>query len=537
MFVKAVAVGNSCEAFVENRFTEGFNIIYSQEDNNKGKTILIQSMMYALGNEPIFPESFPFKDYYHICVVDSNGVEYTILRKGKEYLVRYDDNLEQYSNTTEFKRFLKQHLFDLPLIPVSGKEQIVYPYLFYQMFFIGQDKRDCSNIINRGQYSKKDFEEMLYRYVGIVSSQTNLDLSELMSKLALLKEERENLIKQNKALKSGTSAAKQLYSVSDRNYFEKKIASMEELNQQISDLKKDRNKSKQRSIRTGELIKELKSLNNALNVGEVRCNNCGSHNINYVTKSESFCFDVSDKGTQDRIIRSLEEKICELEEECESLNYQINELQKQLDELINDDAVSLESLMAYKNRNDLREINDRIDEIDREMRYLKATQEENKKEIEINMEGRKELKNKLIGCMNSFYQKIDPDGQLVFDNLFPVMYSTYSGSEEMEFYLSKLYSLSRVLGHPYPIIIDSFREGELSTNKEYRVIELYQQIPSQKIFTASLKEEEDHKYTRYPYINSICYDSNETSHILNSQGAAVMKQYLLDFGLNDAGVQ
>ena len=128
MFVKAVAVGNSCEAFVENRFTEGFNIIYSQEDNNKGKTILIQSMMYALGNEPIFPESFPFKDYYHICVVDSNGVEYTILRKGKEYLVRYDDNLEQYSNTTEFKRFLKQHLFDLPLIPVSGKEQIVYPY-------------------------------------------------------------------------------------------------------------------------------------------------------------------------------------------------------------------------------------------------------------------------------------------------------------------------------------------------------------------------------------------------------------------------
>ena len=106
MYIKTVAFGNSSEAFVENRLTEGFNIIYSQDDNNKGKTILIQSMMYALGNEPIFPESFPFKEYYHVCIVESDGVEYTILRKGKEYLVRYGDVLEQYSNTTEFKDFL-----------------------------------------------------------------------------------------------------------------------------------------------------------------------------------------------------------------------------------------------------------------------------------------------------------------------------------------------------------------------------------------------------------------------------------------------
>ena len=46
MKILRVAVGNSKEAFIESRFTEGLNII-SSDDNNKGKTIVIQSMMYA----------------------------------------------------------------------------------------------------------------------------------------------------------------------------------------------------------------------------------------------------------------------------------------------------------------------------------------------------------------------------------------------------------------------------------------------------------------------------------------------------------
>ena len=44
-----MAVGNAEEAYVEQAFSYGVNIIYS-DDNNKGKTIVVQSMMYALGN-------------------------------------------------------------------------------------------------------------------------------------------------------------------------------------------------------------------------------------------------------------------------------------------------------------------------------------------------------------------------------------------------------------------------------------------------------------------------------------------------------
>ena len=47
MKILRVAVGNSKEAFIESRFTEGLNII-SSDDNNKGKTIVIQSMMHIL---------------------------------------------------------------------------------------------------------------------------------------------------------------------------------------------------------------------------------------------------------------------------------------------------------------------------------------------------------------------------------------------------------------------------------------------------------------------------------------------------------
>ena len=41
MKIRKVAVGNAAEAFIEGNFTNGVNII-SSDDNNKGKTIVIQ---------------------------------------------------------------------------------------------------------------------------------------------------------------------------------------------------------------------------------------------------------------------------------------------------------------------------------------------------------------------------------------------------------------------------------------------------------------------------------------------------------------
>lgn len=79
MIIKKVAVGNSTEAFVEEQFESGLNII-SSDDNNKGKTIVIQSMMYAIGNEPTFPTTFEYKNYYYY-------VEFQVKEKFLKYVV------------------------------------------------------------------------------------------------------------------------------------------------------------------------------------------------------------------------------------------------------------------------------------------------------------------------------------------------------------------------------------------------------------------------------------------------------------------
>lgn len=57
MIIKSIALGNAEEAYVEERLTDGVNIIFS-DDNNKGKTLVMQGMMYAMGNQPIFPKGF-----------------------------------------------------------------------------------------------------------------------------------------------------------------------------------------------------------------------------------------------------------------------------------------------------------------------------------------------------------------------------------------------------------------------------------------------------------------------------------------------
>ena len=47
MIIHKVALGNNEEAFIEDTFSDGLNILLS-DDNNKGKTIIIQSMLLEI---------------------------------------------------------------------------------------------------------------------------------------------------------------------------------------------------------------------------------------------------------------------------------------------------------------------------------------------------------------------------------------------------------------------------------------------------------------------------------------------------------
>lgn len=58
--VKAIYIGNDDESYIQKGLTKGVNIITSDE-NHVGKTIVMQSIMYAMGSDALFPPSF--KDF------------------------------------------------------------------------------------------------------------------------------------------------------------------------------------------------------------------------------------------------------------------------------------------------------------------------------------------------------------------------------------------------------------------------------------------------------------------------------------------
>ena len=97
MRILQTACGNLNEAFIEDRFTDGVNIIFSN-DNNKGKTIIFQGMMYALGNDPIFPSGFDYKSYYFYTSIEVNGDIYEFLRHNNSFAIKFGDRVSVFDD-------------------------------------------------------------------------------------------------------------------------------------------------------------------------------------------------------------------------------------------------------------------------------------------------------------------------------------------------------------------------------------------------------------------------------------------------------
>lgn len=202
MIIKKIAVGNRVEAFVEDNFANGLNII-SSDDNNKGKTIVIQSIMYAIGNEPTFPTTFDYKKYYYYIEFEEKEKLYKICRYGDNFALIDGKTLLLFDSVSELKRYWTKHIFKLPEIVKNQISKIVDPVLFFQLFFVGQDKKDTSNISHSGLYNKKDFEEMIYSILQLSGYKLDLDEVEQIKKdLVELKDEKKLLMKQHKILSS-----------------------------------------------------------------------------------------------------------------------------------------------------------------------------------------------------------------------------------------------------------------------------------------------------------------------------------------------
>lgn len=519
MKIKRTAVGNKQEAFIENGFADGLNII-SSDDNNKGKTIAIQSMMYALGNEPAFPTSFDYQQYYHYIEFEVKDNTYHLCRFNNGFVLKSGSVLMLFDNVSELKRYWTRYIFSLPQIVKNQVLKIVDPVLFLQLFFIGQDKKDSSNIAHPGYYNKADFYNMLYDMCDLSGIELDEEeIRKIKERIVQLKNDRSVLIKQHKILKSQDTPVSYLSSVSDRSTFAKKLSDMEKLNAKIAELRKARNTAATRRASWETTLKELRSLNRSMECGELRCMDCNSTNISFsASKKNAYAFDVSTVEMRNEIIASINEKIDSYNEEISKLSAQISLAQSDLQAVMEDESISLEAIVAYKQdvfsaadaEAKIREIDLELETLNDKLRISAGTTQ-SKKEQQLS------LLISLLNEMNTVHETIDPNGNLEFDDIFTKRDEVYSGSEATIFHLSRLYAFAKVLQHDFPIVVDSFRAEDLSTTKENTVLDIYKELPNQVIFTTTLKVEEFGKYDDRAGINHIDYKSHMPSKMLSDE--------------------
>ena len=211
MIIKKIAFGNKNEAFIESRFNDYTNIIFSN-DNNRGKTLLMQSIVYSIGYESIFPSGFNSKSYYFYSKIYLNNKDIEFLRKGNSILVLNNQKLFVFNSISEFKYYFDKELFKLPKIDKEGELKLVDLSLLYETFFLGQDRRNTSNLIIKGLNNKVDFLNMIYSLMGVtITTENKYDIENLKKEKATL----ESKINSEKVLKITNIKVKQAKNIKD----------------------------------------------------------------------------------------------------------------------------------------------------------------------------------------------------------------------------------------------------------------------------------------------------------------------------------
>ncbi|KGQ63007.1 hypothetical protein [Gallibacterium anatis] len=517
MIIKTIAIGNNEESYIEKRISDGVNIILS-DDNNKGKTILIQSMFYAIGNNPIFPDSFDYKKYYYYLKFMHNSKEYEVVRKGDSFIIQTDNSLHMFDGISELKRYWTKEIFNLPEFQFHGKQHLSDMELFIQLFFVGQDAKNTSNIFNSGYYHKDDFKNMLLSYSGVsVVNISSDDERRIKRELKLLRAARKDKLDLSDFYKSHSAATEYISHIKDKDAFNQKVADMESIRENISQLRKARSKSASKKALWNSTLKELNSLNRNIEVGELRCMDCDSTNITYKGQGkDSYSFDVSTPEMRKHIINSIKEKIANFSEDISRYDAEIEKYQIEFNRVMKEDDVTIENIVAFKSGfTSIEEIDSAITEIDNQITELQGELDTGAKISEEAKKKRQEFFQKFMEDMNAISNFIEGTTDKKYNDFFTKSGAVISGSEETVFYISKLLATANATKHECPIVMDSFRAEDLSTEKENRALDLFLDLNKQCILTTTIKKEEKGKYNNFPQINIVDYTNHTTNKLLN----------------------
>ncbi len=516
MLIKKIAFGDNSEAFIEERLTDGLNVIFS-DDNNRGKTLVIQGLMYSLGYGSIFPSSFQYKDKYFYSEIEVDKVKYEFLRKKNSIVIKIKDTIQIFNSVSEMRYFLDKFVFRIPKIQKDNRSTLVDLSLLYELFFIGQDNRNPSGLISKGQFNKLDFKNMVYDLADLSTDIINItELKDIKDRISGLKLELKEARKKISLIKQNPEIAEIALKTYDSEKFQEKIRAISEINENISKIRRARQRETNRKSKLEQLVSELNSLNRSLSEGNVQCGECGSDKIFY--SNNDLTFEVSNIDVRSEILNSITENIGQKNGLIYDFSREINLMQDSLKKEMEETPPSFQQVVLYQDQvTSERDYDDESFSLTNEIEALKS-QLSSSQEIDETLKlDRKDFDKKLLDKMNALYKTIDPNGNLEFEDIFTKRDSTFSGSEGQEFYFCKVISLSDLLDQNFPIIVDSFRDGELSTNKEDSMLDIYSNLDKQVILTSTLKDEEynNNKYGNRSRVNSIDYSSHQDCKILS----------------------
>jgi hypothetical protein len=450
MRILNVWFGNAEEAFHEGRLSDGLNIIYSHGLNNRGKTVVVQSVLFALGSPARFPHGFdPEKKNYYVIEIAIDDKQFIICRRKDSFVIRdKGGNINICSSESDFKRYYSENIFPLPSIRKDGRQSLVYLSLFNQQFFLGQDGKDTSSLYNSTYFNKNDFKNMLCSIKGFFDTDESGDAEAIEKRIFSVKERMKVLIGKNKILRNKQVAASLALYTANKNEIDLKLKNLEEIKANISILKKERNRLLSRKTKNEMLIEELKGLNRTVSEGKIYCLDCKSANIGFQLPNEGISFEVSDGDTQKQILRNIDKRIEVLIEDIQKVDADIIEAQGSLGELLDDPQITMENLIFSKNDIlDARPIDEEIMSLDEVLEELNTKLHQTKSADVSNKQSKDDFLRDLTKLLNSIFHKLNFDGNPKDVELFTPKGEVVSGSESAAFFLAKYYAIQMMINH------------------------------------------------------------------------------------------
>ncbi|MUK50164.1 hypothetical protein [Aliivibrio fischeri] len=439
--------------------------------------------------------------------------------------------LKIFDTDSELRSFIISLIGFIPKVQKKGIDVTIDLTTFYEMFFIGQDKRNPSSLIGNGYFKKDDFKSMLCQLGGIKRPNFDSD-DELETKQMIreLKVQHKSLVKKLSLLSKTPSLALLTSKTADHDNARIVRSKAKLLTEEINEKRKQRNRETIRIEKLTVLKNELNSLNRNMDLGEIVCFDCGSANI--VFKNRNIEFDVSNKEVRSEIIKSISDNIADKNEALLSFSHEINILQIRLRELEKTTPPDLFQLAMFSD--DIR-TEEQYDS-DAHKTLLKIQELENRQlNVKKGFNDTKtqcvEFIDRIVTSMNEYRDAIDPNARLHFNDLFSKSNNVFSGSDEQEYYYCRTMAINDVLSHKFPIIFDAFRDGELSSNKEEKMLDEFIGLGKQVILTSTLKKEE---YNSGKYsdkrITSIDYSMHPNGKLLSPDYNEKFRNSINSFG-------